>query len=221
MFLYHLHAWYPQRPVKLWDPVEPKLQTFMSYYVSTGNWTQVLWKRSLCLECVSHHFNPSELFKYHVLLLSFYLLLLGKKHCLILFQRLSVYCFSWSFFPPVSVRRLHYLLDTVVLFLYLLFSLAEIGLHVWNIFFFYLPCVWGFNEESFLPLRPTMKAIILTFTMTVVLCCICTFIIGKKNNHTNWQHCWPFYSFTKCLTLLAILQPYKMTTAVNRDRVCF
>lgn len=135
MFLYHLHAWYPQRPVKLWDPVEPKLQTFMSYYVSTGNWTQVLWKRSLCLECVSHHFNPSELFKYHVLLLSFYLLLLGKKHCLILFQRLSVYCFSWSFFPPVSVRRLHYLLDTVVLFLYLLFSLAEIGLHVWNIFF--------------------------------------------------------------------------------------
>lgn len=58
-----------------------------------------------------------------------------KKHCLILFQRLSVYCFSWSFFPPVSVRQLHYLLDTVVLFLYLLFSLAEIGLHVWNIFF--------------------------------------------------------------------------------------
>lgn len=86
---------------------------------------------------------PNELLKYHVLLLSLYLLLWKKKkkHCLILFQKI-VYCFSWSFFPLPSVRRLHYLLDSVILFLYLLFSLAEIDLHVWNIFFILPPLVF-------------------------------------------------------------------------------
>lgn len=43
--------------VRALDPLELELQTIDSYYIGTGNWTQVLWKSSQC----SHLYSPCEL----------------------------------------------------------------------------------------------------------------------------------------------------------------
>lgn len=150
-------------------------------------------------------------FKYRVLLLSLLSNTPGKtwfespskiEWLLFILELFSSLVSSVTTLPPGCC--------VIVLLLYLLFSLAEMGLHVWNIFILPSLCLivqWRVTTS----LWPTMKAIVLTFTVTVVLCCICAFIIKKKiitltgnivdlfTALPNALSCWLFYNLTKCL----------------------